>query len=209
MLAWRIEEVSFTNSKYRSYGISIIIHVVLAAFIYCFAMLSASMIEATLLPIDEAKTMPVSIVSYDSKMEKKFRKSAMQKPLAANNSKVDDDKPEAIIKLEDLQKTKANNAEELPNPPKIERYEQLLAQHVANNLPELPHNIVLPDRVDIWIKLDKQGDIYDFGVIPKQDTLLEDILKAAILDSSPVPTPPEDAFSSDFAQYLIPLVFSN
>ena len=38
---------------------------------------------------------------------------------------------------------------------------------------------------------------------------IEEILKTAVLDSSPVPTPSEESFSSNFAQYLIPLVFGD
>lgn len=209
MLAWRIEEVSFTNSRYRSYSISIFVHIILVCIVLYIAQLSIETIEARLLPQDEDKSMPISIVSYESSIkEKKFVKTAIKKPKAENNSKVNDIDADAIIRLEDTQKHTFTNSNDLPNPPKIERYEQLLAQHIANFLPDLPSAIILPSRVDIWVKIDRNGDIYDFGVIPEQIPVLEDILKSMVYDSSPVPTPPVGSFTSEFVQYLIPLKFA-
>lgn len=209
MLAWRIEEVSFTNSRYRSYSISIAVHIVLIVLVLYIAHLSITTIEAKLLPKDEDKAMPISIVSYESNAkEKKFVKAAIKKPKAENNSRINDIDADAIIRLEDTQKHTLAHSNDLPNPPKIERYEQLLAQHVANFLPDIPSAIILPSRVDIWVKIDKNGDIYDFGVIPEQAPLLEDILKSMVYDSSPVPTPPAESFTSEFVQYLIPLKFA-
>jgi hypothetical protein len=208
VLAWRIEEVSFTNSRYRSYSISIAVHIVIVAVVLYIAHLSIETIEARLLPQDEDKAMPISIVSYESSIkEKKFVKASVKKPKAENNSRINDFEADAVIKLEDAQKHVFNNSVDLPNPPKIERYEQLLAQHIANFLPDIPAAISLPSRVDIWVKIDKNGDIYDFGVLPEQAPVLEDILKSMVYDSSPVPTPPVESFNSEFVQYLIPLRF--
>lgn len=206
MLAWRIEEVSFTHNRYRSYTVSVIVHVILFAIIYSIASLSNSIFQAEMLPIEESKVMPVSIISYEEKNQKKFKKNS-HVPSSAKNKASEDKHADTKFKSGELSVIPPEVEEVKQSTIKIERYEQLLAQHIANNIPEFPNDVDLPKRVDLWIKIDREGDIYDFGVLPEQSVIVEEYLKRGVLDSSPVPSPPQESFSSNFVQYLIPIIF--
>ncbi len=96
---------------------------------------------------------------------------------------------------------------EITKSPAPQRYEQILARHFINALPSNIKQIKQNSVVDIWIRINRRGEIEDYGFHPEpQDAQLKLMIETAIINASPVPLPPPETFTSDYAQYLLPLL---
>lgn len=96
---------------------------------------------------------------------------------------------------------------EITKSPAPERYEQILARHFINAIPGNLKQIKQDSVVDIWIRINRKGDIEDYGFPPElHDAQLKLMIETAIINASPVPLPPPETFTSDYAQYLLPLL---
>lgn len=91
--------------------------------------------------------------------------------------------------------------------PAPERYEQILARHFINALPNNIKQIRQNSAVDVWIRINHKGEIEDYGFHPEpQDAQLKAMLEVAISNASPVPLPSQETFTSGYAQYMLPLL---
>lgn len=88
------------------------------------------------------------------------------------------------------------------------KYEQLLSRHFSTQILQLSKNLIQTDNIYIWVKVDRLGNIRDYGFQPKDlGNELIDQLESVVALSNPVPTPPDYPNGKSVRQYLIPIKF--
>ncbi len=206
MLPWRLDEIKF-GSKYNTWVIiSAATHIIIFLFTIMLGQLSFSTFQNKILEILKTETIEVELVTiakHDTKIPNLLKTATQYESFVTQESPEPKSIPiptETTIEYGSIQKTSV--------PTEMKRYEQLLSKHFALILPKLPKDLNLPDKLYLWLKIDKHGDIYDFGFKPKlTDQRTIDFLETAVSIASPVPSPPESEFLEDFMNYLIPLNF--
>ncbi len=205
MLPWRLEEIKF-GSKYNTWIIiSAASHIIMFLLVIIISQFSFSNFQSKILEILQHETIDVELVSL-SKQDPFEIPQAPQPKESFETNELPTSHAVSVpqeVSIGSSTPTKHNAQVEL------KRYEQLLSKHIATVLKNLPKDLQLPTKLFVWVKIDKHGDIYDFGFKPPlSDQKTIDFLETAISIASPVPTPPEAEFSSNLMSYIIPLNFS-
>lgn len=114
------------------------------------------------------------------------------------------DKEEALFQKSTVIKHTSKAVSNNLNPNK---YEQILSTHIQNyvNNSKLLTN-QLNSKIKIWIKVSKNGDLLDFGIIGAQKSGVENYISKVLKLSSPLPTPPKKDLSANYAVYMISLI---
>lgn len=148
-------------------------------------------IEVTLVPDFFANKLS------DDKTQSKKIESVQQLSKSEDNS---------ISKMQETALVNAVQANQNSSP-KPKRYEQILARHFAHALPKNSQNVQKDRMVNLWIRINREGKIIDHGFLPDvKDAQLDSILKQMIAQANPVPLPPQDEFTKEYAQYMIPIL---
>lgn len=208
MLPWRLEEIKF-GSKYNTWVIiSAATHIIIFLVVIMIGQLSFSTFQNKILEIIKTETIEVELVTTtknDTNIPNPIKTSEHHQGFVTR------DEPESKslpLPLPSEVTATADSAPKPVTPTEIKRYEQLLSKHFAVIMPRLPKDLQLPKKLYIWLKIDKHGDIYDYGFKPAlTDQRTKDFLETAVSVASPVPAPPESEFLEDFMNYLIPLNF--
>lgn len=186
-----------------SFTFSIVAHI---TFFALFFLLSYSNIFT---PNYDLNIVNPKTEIIDIKLIETFEQNPIQR-IKAKESKSSQLK-DGYIKSQNVGKfssnTHSNSSSEKEKKAQSKRYEYLLSQEFTRLAPII--NEIFSDmmRINIWIKINKNGDVLDSGIA--ENTSLEklQIIRRAVSSLSPFPKPPQIIMNdSETQQYLIPVL---
>ncbi len=207
MLPWRLEEIKFGQQYKTAIAVSTATHIVIFLITILIGQLSIWAFNSKVLEIIKTDPIDVELVNMIPDRVEPAALIEKQQPIFVNpiplESNVSDALP--IIKEPEALPIERTMPENIAV---VQKYEQLLSKHFASVLPKLPKDLLLPEKIYLWVKIDKSGNIYDYGFKPTpKDPKTLNFLDAAVSQATPVPTPPATDFINLYTQYLIPLNF--
>jgi hypothetical protein len=200
---WNSHCYQFGPRFYPGLISSIVFHIIGAIAAVGLVAVSYQLYQSTLV-IPENKPINVDIITQvDSKEQ---LEANVLKPDKLPQHVSRDHKPKELFPLKAINPN-PNQSKPKGVAPKF--YGQLLSRHFTRSMPSLPAGVKITENIDILIKIDRDGEIYDYAFQPHNisDDKLKKFLHATVVAANPVPTPPISEFTSEFAQYLVPLDF--
>lgn len=206
MLPWHLDEIKFGQQYKTAMVVSTATHIFLCLMVVLISELSILAFQNKIIEIIETEPINVELVHHIPTNAEVVEKPKPILPVTQEIAVQPTNEPDAlpIVKAKEMPVVK----EVTRNVIEMKRYEQLLSKHFESVLPKLPKDLMIPDKVFVWLKVDKSGNIYDYGFKPTQkDQKTINFLDSAVAMATPVPSPPESDFVSQYAQYLIPMNF--
>jgi outer membrane biosynthesis protein TonB len=89
-------------------------------------------------------------------------------------------------------------------PPKF-NYEAMLAAHILQFANMSQNKSGIAGKVEIWVKLTREGTLLAWGVLNTKDTRILQYVKSIVDLAQPLPKPPEEQMTSSYIIYKLSL----